>query len=229
MVVWGYVLGGAADSLGRVKITDHRLTDLLDRLGGRTGLANAFLAAVLGITGLVVAAYTVQATLRLRIEEAAGRVEPLLATATGRIRWAFSHLIFAIAGTAVLLGLAGAAAGVAYGARVHDVGGQTARLFGAALAQAPAAWVLAGVGIALFGLVPRWTGLAWAALVGCLIVLEVGEILGLSQWLLDISPFAHVPKLPGSSFTAVPLLWLAAIAAGLVAGGLAGFRRRDLG
>ena len=59
--------------------------------------------------GLTIAAYTVQATLRMRAEEASGRAEPLLATRVGRIRWAMSHLVFAVLGTAGrLLALTGA-------------------------------------------------------------------------------------------------------------------------
>jgi ABC-2 type transport system permease protein len=38
-----------------------------------------------------------------------------------------------------------------------------------------------------------------------------------------------VPKLPGGTLTATPLLWLAGVAIVLLAAGLAGFRRRDLG
>jgi ABC-2 type transport system permease protein len=57
----------------------------------------------------------------------------------------------------------------------------------------------------------------------------LGVLLGLSQWLVDVSPFAHVPKLPGTAFTATPLLWLTGITVALAAAGLAGFRRRDIG
>jgi ABC-2 type transport system permease protein len=224
----GAVLGGAADGLTHGFQPSQQMSDLLGRMGGRKGLADAFLAAVFGIIGLTAAAYTVQATLRLRAEEAAGRLEPLLATRVGRLRWAFSHLVFALAGTAVLLAVAGLGAGLAYGVQTHDVGHQVPRLVGAALVQLPAAWVLAGLGVALFGIVPRLAALAWAGLVACVVLLEVGVLLGLSRWIVDASPFAHVPKLPGSAFTAAPLLWLTAIAAVLVAAGLAGFRRRDV-
>jgi ABC-2 type transport system permease protein len=60
-----------------------------------------------------------------------------------------------------------------------------------------------------------------------------GQVLQLSQWVLDVSPFAHVPKLPGAAVTlhttGVPLLWLALAAVALAAVGLAGLRRRDIG
>jgi ABC-2 type transport system permease protein len=45
---------------------------------------------------------------------------------------------------------------------------------------------------------------------------------------LDLSPFAHVPKLPGGDVSAAPLLWLVLIVVALAAVGLLGFRRRDI-
>ncbi|MGC9669564.1 ABC transporter permease [Planosporangium sp. 12N6] len=229
MALVGAVLGGAAGGIGDAVGTNQQITDLMARMGGHKGLVDAYLATAFGLTGLVAAVYTVQATLRLRAEETGGRVEPLLATRVGRIPWAASHLVFAFAGTAVLLAVAGVGGGLAYGIQSHDVGGQVSRLLAAALVQLPAAWVLAGVGVALFGLAPRLAALAWAALVACLLLLELGALLKLDQWLVDVSPFAHVPKLPGSAFTATPLLWLAAVAATLTAAGLVGLRRRDVG
>ena len=56
-----------------------------------------------------------------------------------------------------------------------------------------------------------------------------GPALNLAQAVLDISPFTHVPKLPGGAFSAVPLLWLSAFVLVLAAAGLAGLRRRDIG
>ena len=228
VAVSGAVLGGAAHGLTDNLSSNQQLADVLARMGGRKGVVDAFLAAVFGIMGLVVAAYTVQATLRMRAEESSGRVEPLLATGVGRVRWALSHLVFAMLGTALLLAVAGVFGGLAYGVQVHDVGGQVPRLLGAAMVQLPAAWVLAGLGAALLGLAPRATGLTWAALTVCTALLELGALLNLNQWIVDASPFAHLPKLPGSAFTATPVLWLVAVALALTAAGLAGLRRRDM-
>jgi len=229
MAVTGAILSGPANSLSDAVNLNQQVTDLLARIGGRKGLIDMYFAAVFGITGVVVAAYTVQATLRLRAEESSGRAEPVLATPVARIRWALSHLMFALLGTALLLAVVGVGSGLVYGLQTHDVGGQVPRLLAAALVQLPAAWVLAGLGVALFGLAPRLSSLTWAGLIACVVLLELGAILGLSQWLVDASPFAHIPKLPGSAFTGTPLIWLTAIAAVLVASGLAGFRRRDVG
>lgn len=229
MALGGATMGGVVHGLSHATNLSQQMIDLLTRMGGRKAIVDQFLAAVCGIAGLMAAAYAVQSTLRLRAEESAGHVEPLLATRVGRTRWAFSHLAFAIGGTGVLLAAFGAATGLVYGAQVHDVGGQTLRLTAAALVQLPAAWVLAALGVALFGLSSRLAALAWAALVACVMLVELGEILGLSPWVIDLTPFAHVPKLPGATLTGAPLFWLAGIAAALAAAGLATFRRRDVG
>ena len=61
-----------------------------------------------------------------------------------------------------------------------------------------------------------------------LLIGEFGPLFELDQWLMNLSPYGHVPRLPGGDFTATPVVWLALIAAGLITVGLVGFRRRDV-
>ena len=108
--------------------------------------------------------------------------------------------------------------------------GETARMLGAGLAQLPAAAVIIGVAALAFGAVPDGCiAVAWTA-VGLAVLLDIfGQALQLSQWVLDISPFTHVPRLPGGTVAAAPLLSLSVIALALCATGLAALRRRDIG
>ena len=124
--------------------------------------------------------------------------------------------------------LAGAGAGLVRGVQT-GAAGEAVRVFSAALVQLPAAWVLAAIVVAAFGLAPRFTVAGWVALAGFVVLGELGPLFGLSQWVLDLSPFAHVPKLPGGAFSPTPLIALTAIAALLGAAGLVGLRRRDIG
>jgi ABC-2 type transport system permease protein len=225
----GGAVGAIAESVGSLLDDNPQLQDLVARLGGAGSIVDAYLASVMRIVGMVAAAYAVQATLRLRAEETSLRAEPILAACVTRIRWTLSHVAFAALGPAVLLACAGVAAGLAHGIGTGDVGGQLPRVLAGALVQIPAAWVLAGVALACFGLAPRMAVASWAALIAFLLIEELGEVLELDRRVLDLSPFTHVPKLPGADVAIVPLLALTAIAAALGAAGLAGVRRRDIG
>lgn len=224
----GVLFGGVAKGVGDMMRDDSATREFFARIGGKAGLIDSYFVGVLTIAGLIAAAYAVQATLRLRAEETSGRAEPVLATATGRLRWATSHLVFALLGPAVALLAAGVAAGLAYGAAVHDVGHQVVRLAGAALIQLPAVWVLAGIAIALFGLFPRLSAAAWAGPTVCLLLGIAGAAVQLDQWVLDLSPFAHLPSLPGGGLHVLPITVLILLAAALSTAGLNALLRRDL-
>lgn len=83
--------------------------------------------------------------------------------------------------------------------------------------------------MALLGGVPRLVAGAWAALGMCLVLGQVGELLELPGWLLDLSPFRHAPRPPVDELTVLPLAVLLGCAALLTAAGFAGLRRRDIG
>nr|MDT0660550.1 ABC transporter permease [Micromonospora sp. DSM 115978] len=227
-VVFGVVFGSMGKTAGDALDDNSDLREAFARVGGEGALADAFLAAMMGLLGLAAAAYAISAALRLRAEESGLQVEQVLATGVGRLRWAVGHVLFALVGPAVVLLAAGLAMGLAYGLAAGEVGEQVPRLLGAALVQLPAVWVLAAVGIALFGLLPRLSAGGWVVLGLCALLGQFGALLQLSQGLLDVSPFTHLPKLPGASVSAAPLLLLVVLAAAITAVGLAGLRRRDM-
>ncbi|MBL7490753.1 ABC transporter permease [Frankia sp. AgB1.9] len=223
-VVFGGVASGVADLVG----DNPSLRDVLQRIGGRAGLVDAYLATIMSILGLIAAGYAIQAVLRLRAEEAAGRAEPVLATAVGRLRWAAGHLIFACLGPAVAMLLAGAVTGLVYGAGAGGLARETGRGVVAAATQLPAVAVLAAAALAVFGLWPRLWPASWAALIGCLLISLVGSGLNLDHWLLDVSPFTHTTRAAGGAVSPLPLVVLCLLALGFGAAGLLGLRRRDV-
>jgi ABC-2 type transport system permease protein len=226
--------GAAAKGIGSLLGGSAQLRNAFTRLGGEAGITDAYLAAIMSLAGLAAAAYATSAVLRLRTEETGGQAEPLLATATSRIRWGLSHIAVAVVGTAALLAVAGVAAGLGYGLRTGSAGSEVARLLGAAMVQLPASLAVAGAAVVLFGLAPRASVAgAWTVVGVVVLIVLFGQVLQLSQWILDVSPFTHVPKLPGAAVTlhttGPPLLWLGVAALALTAAGLAGLRHRDIG
>jgi ABC-2 type transport system permease protein len=233
LIAWasGLFLGGLSIGL-TAQDADSFLGDSkeVDELFAQTAgsLVDNYLAVSLLSMALVGTGFAIQAVLRMRAEEASGRLEPLLATALSRPRWVAGYVGVAAGGTLLILGASGLGAGIADAANSGDLA-RVPVLVGSSLALAPALWVLIGVTVALFGLLPRAAPAAWGTLGACYLMAFLGPLLSLPDWVLDLSPFTHVPLLPAADFTVAPLLALTAVAAVFTAAGLIGFGRRDVG
>ena len=228
MALLGVASGSIASSVGDLVGNSAASRKLIAQLGGPGTLVDAYLATIAGTVALIVSGYAISAVALLRKEETAGHTEVLLAAPVSRLRWTASQVSFGLGGSAVLLAVAGLGVGIGYGLSTHDLSGQLLRLTGAVLVQLPAVWVIVGAAVALFAFVPRMTGVAWGVLGGCLLLGELGPTLQFPQWVLDVSPFIHVPKLPGAHLTLLPLAALTAVAAVLLAAGAVRIRQRDL-
>ena len=226
------VLGAVVGSLGgsvQSFLDSPEIAEMLRKMGGGAGsITDTFFATEMRFAAIGAAALGIALTTRMRTEETTGRLEAVLATSVPRLRWALSHLLGALAGSAFVLAVAGLVAGLVDGQRTGDVGGSAGRMLGAALATLPAVWVCIAVAVLLVGLVPRLTGLAWAVLIGFLVLGEFGALMGLPSWITAISPFDHLSQLPGGSLQAAPLLGLVVVGAAIAAVGLAGLTRRDI-
>ncbi|MFE1044693.1 ABC transporter permease [Streptomyces olivaceus] len=216
-VVYGGMTEGAADLVG----DNEQARRIVERMGGQAGLTDAFVSAMVGMLGLVAALYVVASVLRLSGEETSGRAEPVLAGAVGRLRWAAGHLVVAFGGAALLMLLAGAGFAAGHG---RDAGA----ILAACLVQLPAVWVIGGAAVLLHGVLPRGAVAAWGVAGAVLLLGWIGPALDVPQSVLDVSPFGHLPKLPGGEMSWPPVLVLVLIAAVLVAVGLTALRRRDM-
>ncbi|CAM4160729.1 ABC transporter permease [Nocardia ninae] len=227
-LLYGLLMGGAVRSVGNMVDGNSTVQDLVTRMGGSDMLQNSFITLALTLLAAGAAAYSVSAVLRLHDEESSQRAESTLAGAVSRERYALSHIGFALLGPALLLLVAALAIGVVYGATDGDMAGKLTDAVGAAAVQVPAVWVFTGITVAIYGIAPRFTPIAWGVLSVLIVLFFIGSLDGLPQWLVDLVPFVHPPKLPGAEFQAAPVLWLLGIAAALLAVGIVAFRRRDL-
>ena len=225
-----FVLAAASGSLSREmeSLTEDnpQLADYFATSGGGS-LTESFFATMLLILAIVVAGFTTSSALRLRAEETSGRLEPLLATGLTRTRWLLGSLVVTVAGTVLVLALAGFGLGLTYGFVVSDLS-QAPRMAGLALLYAPAVLSLAGLAVVLVGWLPQLARLPWALLGYCFVVGWLGGLLRLPDWAAGLSPFEHIPDVPLAAAAPGPPLLLALVAVALVAAGLVGFRRRDV-
>ncbi|KRB43448.1 ABC transporter permease [Terrabacter sp. Root181] len=228
-VILGLVLGSIAGSI-ETFVDSPEVADMLRSMGGDAGsITDIYFATELHFAAVGASALAIALVTRMHTEETTNRLEALLATPVRRVSWALGHVALAVVASAVVMVVSTTVAGLVHGADAGDVGGTVARLTGAALSTLPAVWVVMACALLLYGALPRFTGLAWAALIVFLLLGEFGDLLDLPQWLVDLSPFTHLPALPGGTFEWAPLVALTVVAAALGAVGVAALRRRDIG
>ncbi|MEU8868365.1 ABC transporter permease [Streptomyces umbrinus] len=216
-VAFGGITTGATDLVG----DNERTREIIERMGGQSGITDAFLATMVGMLGMVAALYVVQSVLRLHAEETSQRAEPVLANAVGRLRWASGHLLIAFGGATLIMLIGGLGLALGYGQDLPTI-------LGACLVQLPAIWTIGGLAVLLHGLSPTVAPAAWAVAGAALLLGWIGPALDLPTTLLNLSPFGHLPKLPGGEMAWTPVLVLTAIAVTLVGVGLGALRRRDI-
>jgi ABC-2 type transport system permease protein len=194
---------------------------------GGTGV-KALLSMLVMMIAMLTTVFALQSAISLRADESTGIVEPQLAGALSRWRWAGHRLLIPSVGSAFLLLVGGACMGAVYGPIINDPG-QTIRLALAALAYWPAVMVLVGVAVGLFGWAPRLAiPLTWGVLAAMWFVVLIGDALHLPSWLLDLLPFSATPHQPLVTLTWTPLVVMTLVAAGLVWAGLGRFAQRDV-
>ncbi len=66
-------------SIGKLVGSSAAIDKAISKIGGQSGLTDAYLAGCMSLIGLVAAAYAVSVVLRMRSDEEAQRDEPLLA------------------------------------------------------------------------------------------------------------------------------------------------------
>ncbi len=228
--VLGMLAGVLTPLIVEVVGANDDLAALISRLAPDLDVStgDVFSAAVLGIAGTLATASGVQAVMRLRLDEAEGRAELLLATRLHRAGWFARQIAVALTSAAVVAvcgGLAAGAGSLAAGEEPARIGTSLAAI----LVHLPAGSVFLALTALAFALVPRATAaLGWGLLVAGLAIGQFGGLLGLPEWLQDVSPLHHVPAVPLEAVEPWPLVgWLATAAVLLGAAGAA-LRRRDV-
>lgn len=228
MVIMGITVGAIVEEFKALIEGNETMREILVAYGGGSAVDIMF-AAMFAIIGVTVTAYALQIISRIQAEETSGRLELMLSTQHSRLRWVIGYAAFAIVSSGVILYATGIAAGLTYGLISNDVWNQTWNMGLAILVGVPAIAVFVGLATVLFGLLPRlYTPLVWTSLGACLVIYQLGVVLKLPEWVLNVSPFTHTPAIPAEAIDFTPLWIMTAIAVGLLTIGLALYRQRDL-
>jgi ABC-2 type transport system permease protein len=228
---WLFGLGIAAilyGSLGKeVEALLESSPQFTEALFAGGEITDSYFATMLDFYAIVASGFVIGSALRPASEEKAGRAELVLASGVGKVRWATSHIAIAFLGAVLLMLVCGFLSGVGFGL----AGGGFDRLgdlVAAGPVFVPATLVLGGVAVLSFGISPRASFLPWAALGISALILTLQSLSAISERLVDLSPFSHLPLVPAQPIEFWPLAWLTLIAGSLSVVGLELWRRRDL-
>ena len=166
-------------------------------MGGVGALQDALVFALASVIAVVITCFGISAVTRAAGDEHDGRTETVLATATSR-----ASLLLAVA--AAVAGREHVAAARSPARPRPSVAGTASTAIGAALAQAPAVWVVLGVALLLLSVAQPVGDRRLGGARGLRDLGQVGASLELPGWLIGVSPFHHVPKYPSEAFTWTP-------------------------
>lgn len=202
---FGLVFGAPSDQIGGL---EGEATEWYGTFGGDADLLGAYWASMMQMAGMAVGDYVVTLLLRMHHDEAQGTLEPVLGTAVSRLRWLGAYAVNALAGAMLLILVFAVAMGVTGGRVLGGTVSLLRDLIGAALVQLPAIGVLGAAVVVVVMLLPRWSvGLSWTLVVGSIFVGPMfGPSLGLPTWLLNLSPFTHVPNAPAVAISVGPVV-----------------------
>ena len=222
-----FIGGVVAKSASRATGGSAAMRHALSRLGASGTGTVTFLSIFFVICAALIAVAAVSQLASARDEEAAGRLDHLLARATGRARWRAGRVAVAVAMVLFASIVTGLAAWAGAATQHSGIGPGVLTRAGINLAS-PALFIL-GAGVLIYGLLPRAASATAYALVAWSFILQLaGAGVPVSHWLRDTSVLAHIAPAPAASpnWASAALLAILGLL-GAVLGGIA-FTRRDL-
>jgi len=190
-------------------------------------LTAAFMSFIVVMLALIIAIPVISIVLKVKAEEKKNRMEHVISRAVSRWKVLVSYSLIAAVSAPVMLfllalGLFAASGGVMEEAIPFGM------MVRAVMVYLPALWVLLGLTVFLIGVLPKLTGLAWFYLGYSFIIVYLGQLLDLPDWMALTTPFGFIPSYPMERIEVLPLIVLILIADVLLVIGLVGYRKRDL-
>ncbi|MEO8898803.1 MAG: hypothetical protein ABI473_08965 [Candidatus Dormibacter sp.] len=221
-VAYGALMGGLTRTVLEVVGKDSTFTHLL---GSSLGV-NAFIAAAVSLTEVIVALLAVTMMVGARGEESSGRLELLIANPLSRTSWLLGAASLA-AGVALVIAMLSTLA-IWVGAVAIGQSLSLGSMLAAGVNCLPIIVIAVGFGMAVLAFAPRAVGILYAGVAVAYLWDALGTVLKFPSWLLEVSPFHALAQIPAQDFAVLPAIAVTAVGVGLAAAGEARFRARDL-
>ncbi|WP_246206690.1 ABC transporter permease [Virgibacillus ihumii] len=217
---FGYILDDLETYFADVPFMEQ----LLDK---GSNLTQQFISILIAIMSLISAVPPVMTIMAIKNEETKDRVENFYSRAVSRIRLLGSYLLLAIFVSIMMQGLIGIGLWSASTA-VMDQPLDFSNTIKSAFVYLAAIWCLLGLTVFLIGFIPKVSGFVWLYLAYGFIIVYLGDILDLPDWVNHMSVFEFVPELPAADMNMTHIFIMIGSACFLTVAGFLGYKKRDI-
>lgn len=202
---------------------------LLQRMltGKGNNYAEQFVPILMAIMGMISTIPVLMAIFKIQKEIRLSHTESILALPIHRIRYLMSFIWIGLINSVLMISLA--ALGMYMGA-VSSMDKPIAfnKIFTAGLVFIPAILVFAGLAVCIIGWFKKGSLIVYLYLAYSFLVVYLGQLLNIKQWLKKVTPFGHVPRLPIADMDWSATIIMLVIAMILFISGIVGFKYKDI-
>jgi len=233
IIGWGgtaFVLGASYGSIFadiEAFIASNEMFQLIFAGVDGADLIMGFMSFVIVMMATIVAIPVIAVLFKVKSEEKKNRLEHVFSRSVSRPYVLLSYGKMAAFTAPLMLFLVALGLFLA-SAAVMDESIAFGSMLLAVMSYLPTLWLLLGVAMFLVGNLPRFTGLAWAYLGYSFIVVYLGQLLNMPDWMSYTTPFGYVPLYPMEELVVLPLILLTLIGVVLGMIGVIGYRKRDI-
>jgi ABC-2 type transport system permease protein len=227
IAVFAFILGMVSTSISSAGISGSVRREIAKLGSGSIETPTGYLAFVFIFFILAASLFACAQIGAARREEAEERLETLLALPVNRRRWLSGRLLLATCGTIVISLVAGILTWA--GAASQGLSISLPRMLEAGANCLPVALFFLGIAALAYAIVPRASsGVAYGLVTVTFLWQLTGSVLGAPQWLVELTPFAHVGLVPAQPFRLAAAIVMLGIALSSALVAIWIFQRRDL-
>lgn len=233
LIAWAigmFILGASYGSVLGDLESFYKDIDIMDALIKPVegfSLTEQFIPMLMMIMAMFCTIPSLMVIFKLKGEERKNHTEHLLSRAVSRTKIMGSYFVISLVISLVMLlltviGLWSASIGVMENAIPIST------ILESALVYLPAMWAMISLAVLLVGFLPQSTGFTWLYFVYSFIVVYLGGLLQLPDWMSKLTPFGYIPRIPVEEMNVMSVTTLVVAAIVLSIAGFVTYNRRDI-
>lgn len=194
---------------------------------GDFSITDQFISMLMAIMSLISAIPVIMTILKLNSEENHYRTENFYSRAVSRNRTLGNFTLLAMIESVLYLILIAVGLWLAAITMMENPFSLRTVIQSAAV-YLPAIWIMIGITVFFLGYARKIINVIWIYYAFCYVVVYVGGMLNFPDWVMNLSAFEVIPKLPGEEMDVFPITLILVISFVFLLLGFIGYNKRDI-